>query len=62
MISETKLDATFPTNLFFIQEYLNVYRLDRNNKSGGIMVFVKDDIITFLGIDIPSQWILRHFK
>ena len=55
MISETKLDATFPTNLFFIQEYLNVYRLDQNNKSGGIMVFVKDDIITFLRIDIPSQ-------
>ena len=39
MISETKFDATFPTNLFFIQEYSNVYRLDRNDKSGGIMVF-----------------------
>ena len=28
MISETKLDATFPTNLFFIRGYSTVYRLD----------------------------------
>ena len=28
MISETKLDATFPTNQFFIQGCLTVYRLD----------------------------------
>ena len=47
MISETKLDATFPTNHFFIQGYSTVYRLDRNEKGGGIMLFVKDCIITF---------------
>ena len=44
MISETKLEATFQ---FFIQGYSTVYRLDRNDKGGGIMLFVKDDIITF---------------
>ena len=47
MISETKLDATFPTNQFFIQGYSTVYRLDRYDKGGGIMLFVKDGIITF---------------
>ena len=47
MISQTKLEATFPENQFFIQGYSTVYRLDRNNKGGGIMLFVKDDIITF---------------
>ena len=47
MISETKLHANFPTNQFFIQGYLTVYRLDRNDKGGGIMLFVKDDVITF---------------
>ena len=47
MISETKLEATFPENQFFIQGYSTVYRLDRNDKGGGIMLFVKDDIITF---------------
>ena len=46
MISETKLDSTFPTNQFFIQEYLNVHGLDRNNKGGGMMLFVKNGIIT----------------
>ena len=46
-ISETKLDATFPANQFFIQGYSTVYRLDRNNKVGGIMLFVRDEIITF---------------
>ena len=45
MISETKLDATFSTNQFFIQGYSTGYRLDRNDKVGGIMLFVKDGII-----------------
>ena len=27
-ISETKLDATFPSNQFFVQGYSTVYRLD----------------------------------
>ena len=47
MISETKLDETFPTNQFFIQGYSTVYRLDRIDKGGGKMLFVKDGIITF---------------
>ena len=48
MISETKLGATFPINQFFIQGYSIAYRLDRNDKGGGIMLFIKDGIITFL--------------
>ena len=47
VISQTKLDTTFPANQFFIQGYSTVCRLDRNNKGGGIMLFVRDDIITF---------------
>ena len=45
IISETKLDATFPTNQFFIEEYSIIHRLNRNDKGGGIMLFVKDGII-----------------
>ena len=37
MISEAKLDLTFPTNQFFIQGYSTVYILDWNNKGGRIM-------------------------
>ena len=47
MISEAKLDANFPMNQFFIQGYSTVYRIDRNDKGGGIMLFVKDSIIIF---------------
>ena len=35
MISEIKLDATFPTNQFFIQGFSTVYRLDRNDRGVG---------------------------
>ena len=48
MISETKLNVTFPTNQFFIQGYSTGNRMDRNDKGGGIMLFVKDGIIIFL--------------
>ena len=47
LISETKIDGTFPTSQFLMNSYSNVYRLDRNDKGGGIMLFVKDNLITF---------------
>ena len=47
LISETKIDGTFPTSQFLMSGYSNVYRLDRNDKGGGIMLFVKDNLITF---------------
>ena len=48
LISETKIDGTFPTSQFLINNCSNVYRLDRNDKGGGIVLFVKDNLITFL--------------
>ena len=47
MISETKLDATFPRNTFFIQVNSTVYRLDGNDKDGDILLCVKAGIIIF---------------
>ena len=44
MISETKLDANFPTNRFLINGYTSPYRLDRNGKGGGILVYAREDI------------------
>ena len=38
MISETQLDASFPTSQFLINGYTSLYRLDRNGKVGGILV------------------------
>ena len=43
MISETKLDESFPSMQFSIDGY-NIFRSDRNTKEGGILVYVRDDI------------------
>ena len=48
LIIETKIDGTFPTSQFLMSGYSNVYWLDRNDKRGGIMLFIKDNLITFL--------------
>ena len=40
-ISETKLDASFPSVPFTLEGYHIPYRLDINNKSGGILVYAK---------------------
>ena len=44
VISETKLDDSFPTGQFKIQGYASPFRLDRDENGGGIMVFVREDI------------------
>ena len=48
MISKIKLDATFPTNQFFIRRCSTVYRMDRSDKGGRIILIPKYSIITFL--------------
>ena len=44
MISETKLDDTFPEGQFVIDGYKEPIRLDRNQNGGGLMFYVKDDL------------------
>ena len=44
MISETKLDDSFPSMQFLIEGYGPPYRLDRNSYGGGILVYVREDI------------------
>ena len=39
VITETKLNYTFPQGQFIIEEYSKPYRLDRSHKGGGIMIF-----------------------
>ena len=43
MITETKLDDSFPTIQFNIEGY-HTFRLDRNEYGGGILIYVRDDI------------------
>ena len=44
MISETKLDNSFPTRQFLTDGYTSPYSLDKNGKCGAIFVFVWEDI------------------
>ena len=46
MICETKIDYFFLTEQFLIEGYSTIYRLDRNDMGGGIMLIVKDNLLT----------------
>ena len=55
LISETKIDASFPNAQFHITGY-TIYRRDRNANGGGLLLYVKDDIpSTMLNIDISHE-------
>ena len=44
MISETKLDDTFPQALYHLKDFSNPYRLDINSHAGRILVYVRNRI------------------
>ena len=52
MITETKLDDTFPLGQFYVEGFTMPYRLDRNRNGGGVIVYVREDI--------PSKILEKH--
>ena len=46
VIAETKFDDSFPKGQFIVQGFKGPYRLDVSDKSGGILVFIKEHIIS----------------
>ena len=44
MISETKIDNSFPISQFTMTGYSIPFRLDRTSHRGGILLFVREDI------------------
>ena len=57
-ISETKLSDKFPNEQFSIEGYsFPPYRRDRNQRGGGLMVFIKKDVITKRLIELESSLI-----
>ena len=44
MISESKLDESFPQGQFLIDGFHTPFRFDRNRNGGGILLFVREDI------------------
>ena len=49
IISETKLDLTFPSNQFTIEGYATTIRFSRNGRGGGILLYIREDIPARLG-------------
>ena len=43
IITEAKLDNTFPFSQFHTEGYSKPYRFDRNSGGGGIIINVKED-------------------
>ena len=51
MISETKLDDSFPEAQFYIEGFRAPFRLDRNKHGGGILLYVRNNINAILLTD-----------
>ena len=44
MLSETKVDESFPNSQFLINGFSTPYRFDRNARGGGIFLYIREDI------------------
>ena len=44
VITESKLDRIFPSQLFFFEGYAMPYRIDRNANGGGLLIYIREDI------------------
>ena len=44
VITQTKIDDTFPLGQFYVEGFTMPYRLDRNCNGGGVIVYVRDGI------------------
>ena len=44
MVSETEIDDSFPIGNFSIHRFSPQYRLDRDSKVDGIMLYIREDI------------------
>ena len=51
VITETKLDSSFPDSQFLIDDFRQPHRLDKNKHGGGVMIFVSEDIPSKLQIN-----------
>ena len=60
MISEKKLDQSFPTNQFMINSFSAPFRVDRNDKGGGIILYIRGDIRSRL-VSIESSQLEGFF-
>ena len=61
VISETKLDSSFPLNHFHKVRFTTLYRLDRNQNGGNIMLYIREDIPSKTLTEIKLETKLETF-
>ena len=44
VVTETKLDSTFPINQFYINGFTKPYGLDRNRNGRGVLIYICEDV------------------
>ena len=52
VLTETKLDDSFPTGQFCIEGFSTPLRLDRNRHGGGILIYIREEL--------PSKELTKH--
>ena len=52
ILTETKLDETFLTSQFLIDDFSKPYRFDKNKHGGGVMFYI--------WVTIPSKILEKH--
>ena len=68
IITETKLDDTFPVSQFYIDGSSKPYHLDMNRNGGGVIIYVREDITSkiltkhLLPTDIEAVFIALNFR
>ena len=48
VVSEAKIDYIFPIGKFLIHGFSPPYRLDHDSKDGGIMLYIREDMLSNL--------------
>ena len=56
MISETKLDASFPNAQFHVEGY-KLYRKDRDSNGGGVIIYIRSDLTSRQRTDLETDQI-----
>ena len=65
MVSETKVDDSFPDDQFFLDGFGTPFRLNRNRNGGGFMLSIRNDIsakvVSTDGRPIESFYVQLNF-
>ena len=54
VITESKLDQSFPDSQFFINRFSKLFRKNRNRHGGRLLMYIKEDIPQKLYFNLPS--------